>query len=40
MKITCLEPEMLESIKEEITEAGKAKKITSVQGDFKAEVVK
>ncbi len=39
VKVRTLEPELLADVKEEIAEAGKAKKIETSQGDFRVEVV-
>jgi len=39
VKIRTLEPELLETVREELVEAGKAKKIDVSQGEFKVEVV-
>lgn len=38
VKIRTLEPELLEDVREELTQAGKAKKIEVSQGDFRVEV--
>lgn len=39
-KIRTLEPEMLDDVREELSEAGKMKKIEASQGDFRVEVVR